>query len=418
MTLVPHHDGARLMSRSSRLLATLLAPVVALLIAPPSSVVPTATAARTATISGTVTGPGGAVLPGIEVTAYRHANEAWRPVASARTDRAGRYQVTVLVASAAYQLGFTDTTGDYIAEYFGDAATFKTSTHFPVTRGATVSGMDAELALAGHVRGTVTDTEGAPLVSVTVLAFQRIDYFPQWFQVAAVNTDASGGYDLGGLKTGKARIEFDRTGLGGNVHVPEFYDNAATFRTATDVLVTAGVTTSVKTTRLLTGSHITGTVTGEGGVALAGVSVTAYQWDRSNGWAPVAEAETGGDGGYDLRSEPIDGTLISAGTYRVGFQDHTGAGYADEFYGDTLTVEDATDISVTAAGTASGHDVELAPRSATPSSPTATPTATPPPTPAATPSLLPVAGLVATLLAATIGVIAIRRRRDWGVEGK
>lgn len=316
------------MSRPSRLCAALRGPVISLvLLALPLLVLPTAPAARTASISGTLTAPDGAPLSGIQVALYPHAGEPWRPVTSTRTDRAGRYRLTGLAASPTYRLGFKDAAGNYVEEYFKDAATIRTSTEVPVTDGATVSGIDAELALAGHVRGTVTGIDGAALQDVYVDAFQRLDGVPQWNPVTATVADATGGYELDGLTAGRCRIEFvyDHVAMPGpDLHyLPEYYDNGASITTATDVSVRAGATTSLKDVELAKA----------GGVARAGA-------------------------------------------------------------------------------TTSGMDADLG-STATPSpTPAPSPAATPPATPA--PSRLPVAGLVGTLLAATIGVmaiIAVRRRK-------
>ena len=95
---------------------------------------------------------------------------------------------------------------------------------------------------------------------------------------------------------------------------------------------------------------ITGTVSAQGGVPLAGIDVQAYQLmsdDQGNSWwGEVTDTSTGSNGTYDLN--------LPAGTYHIQFMDY--GFYIAQYYKDkpivgTTDVESADDVAVSAGGT-------------------------------------------------------------------
>ena len=66
---------------------------------------------------------------------------------------------------------------------------------------------------------------------------------------------------------------------------------------------------------------IAGTITGPGGIGLAGVEVQARYWNGS-WWDLAAWVSTGDGGGYSLEG-------LSAGSYRVCFRDWSGQHVAE-----------------------------------------------------------------------------------------
>ena len=69
----------------------------------------------------------------------------------------------------------------------------------------------------------------------------------------------------------------------------EYFDDARTVRSATDVVVGTDATVRDVDAELSAGSRVTGTVTGVAGGELRGIRVTAYAWDAEEGyWTPVA----------------------------------------------------------------------------------------------------------------------------------
>jgi hypothetical protein len=120
------------------------------------------------------------------------------------------------------------------------------------------------------------------------------------------------------------------------------------------VSVTAGETTTGIDAGLAEHAepgHITGKVTAEnGGAPVEGVLVSAYTHDGSS-WAVTGHfTETAADGSYTIAN-------LLAGNYRVRYWPTSP--YAGEFYDNAMSVENATDISVSAGSVTSGIDVAL-----------------------------------------------------------
>ena len=225
------------------------------------------------------------------------------------------------------------------------------ATDIVVGAGVTVSGKNAQLVPASHITGTVTGVGGGALADVDVTAYQWDAVDEYWEQVAYASTNGSGEYDLRGLRAGTYRIGFkDPTGD----HVSEYFDDARTVRSATDVVVGTDATVSGVDAELVAGSRVTGTVSGVSDLDLWGVRVTAYSWDPEEGyWTSVHSVGVSPDGSYELGG-------LSAGTYRLGFDDWSGD-YAPEYFDDVATIEAAADIMVGDRVTVSGKDAQLVP---------------------------------------------------------
>ena len=155
----------------------------------------------------------------------------------------GRYEVDV-PEGGPHILGFSH--HGYATEYYDNASTEATATNLPVTAGVTTVA-NAELAVAGHVTGTITGAGGVGVPDVSVTAWQRVG--TDWdLTAAAALTDEEGDYDLDGLSTGDFRLKFERPY--GTDYVSEWWDDAWTLETATTVSVTSGATTSGKDAEL------------------------------------------------------------------------------------------------------------------------------------------------------------------------
>ena len=96
---------------------------------------------------------------------------------------------------------------------------------------------------------------------------------------------------------------------------------------------------------------IAGTVTTDGGPALASIQVTAYRWS-SGGWNSVSGSSTDANGEYTL-------TGLAAGTYRVGFVDNTRRHFP-EFYDNEKFVDVADDVAVVDGQVTTDVDAGLA----------------------------------------------------------
>src|SRR5690606_10993750 len=123
---------------------------------------------------------------------------------------------------------------------YDNAATLEDATDINVATGGTTSDINAQLAKAAHITGTVTDEAGAALANI-IMRVVRYNG-TEWEGVSATTTDGSGAYDIGGLPGGVYRIQFsdDRWP---REYVAEFYDNATTLESAADINVVASETT-------------------------------------------------------------------------------------------------------------------------------------------------------------------------------
>ena len=100
---------------------------------------------------------------------------------------------------------------------------------------------------------------------------------------------------------------------------------------------------------------IAGTVTAEGGAALAGIEVQIYRLLQYGYWHVERTLTTDASGGFRV-------AVLQAGTYRVGFRDPTGV-YGSAYYVDAQALANATDIAV-AGVDVTGIDAVLRPAGA------------------------------------------------------
>ncbi len=262
-----------------------------------------------------------------------------------RTNNDGHYDLGGLNTDT-YRVRFEDQNGNYASEYYDNAPNIENATDITVTAGNTTSGIDAQLSLAGHITGTVTDIGGNPLENIRVSALYYYDD-GDWDRVSDTRTNSEGHYDLGSLNTDIYTVRFqDEEGR----YVTEYYDNAPTDKKATDVTVTAGSTTSNINAQLELGGHITGRVMDADGNPLRNIEVNALYFTGMR-WKDIARERTNDEGYYDLGA-------LNPGTYRLAFEDREGR-YATEHYDDALSEKTAKDLTVTAGSTTSDIDAQL-----------------------------------------------------------
>jgi 5-hydroxyisourate hydrolase-like protein (transthyretin family) len=214
-----------------------------------------------------------------------------------------------------------------------------------VLPGSALTGASAvgTATISGHVTDGTVD-----LPDIDVTAYQLVA--GTWTAVGAfTSTDVDGTYTIDGLDDGTYRVGFQD--LAAADFAPEYYDDAATLATATNVATSTATPATAVDAVLAPASRIRGNVTGPDGPA-AGVAVTAYEL-VGGAWQP-ADADpvsTGSNGSYDLGG-------LRAGTYRIGFRDTFG-NLAVEFYDDAPTVDEAVGIVVD--GDAPNVDAALVP---------------------------------------------------------
>ena len=122
----------------------------------------------------------------------------------------GRYRVPVRGSGRSYIIGFTDLSGTYVNEYYDDQLEhLRRPSWSPVTAGADTTGIDAELALGGHLSGTVTDSEGNGLGGIEIQLGILLDGSgTRSARSSTYVTNEDGTYQIDGLPTGTYRVEF------------------------------------------------------------------------------------------------------------------------------------------------------------------------------------------------------------------
>jgi len=307
----------------------------------------------TSKISGTVTGPDGTTpLQGIEATAYQWTGSWWEWFNSGYTDANGEYTIGGLPAGT-YRVQFEDwQNGDYLTEVYDNAPDLDSGTDIVVPAETTVTGIDASLANASKISGTVTGPDGTtPLQGIEATAYQWTGSWWEWFNSGY--TDANGEYTIGGLPAGTYRVQFEDWQNGD--YLTEVYDNAPDLDSGTDIVVPAETTVTGIDASLANASKISGTVTGpDGTTLLQDIQATAYRWNDSGSyWEWVRSDNTDANGEYTIGGLP-------AGTYRVQFDDWQNGDYLTEVYDNAPDLDSGTDIVVPAETTVTGIDASLA----------------------------------------------------------
>lgn len=179
---------------------------------------------RPSHVTGTVTADAdGAPVAGVCVDAVSGSSFDWGGGATTGPD--GSYDIGGLSAGE-FRIDFRDCTTpiDFVAETYDDQANYQLGMVVPVGVEATVTGIDASLATAGHITGTVTDdATGAPVREAFVHASWRFPLSPEgpYYALGQSDlTDAEGRYDIGGLPGGNYAVSF----AGDGRYASETYD--------------------------------------------------------------------------------------------------------------------------------------------------------------------------------------------------
>jgi hypothetical protein len=318
-----------------------------------SAVVAPASAASTGHITGTVTGPDHRPLVNVEVTVY-----SWNPygeywVASSfdtRSDVDGSYDVDGLWTGN-YRLQFW---ADSMAmTYFGGSSTVAGAADITVTDGATTAGKDVELTVAeASISGAINTSPEGPAPDGYVTAYLKVG--DAWEAIRTRPSTRT--YKLDKLPAGTYRLRFE-----GNHYATEYWTNALTFGTATELTVATGESITGKDVQLEPSGYIYGKVTGPGGQAPGWIEVSAYL-QVGGGWEEIPNSSSAStNGAYVIYDLP-------AGTYRLRFRDdHDDApygspfgDYVSEYWNDAASLETAQDITVSVGQAVRGVNAELA----------------------------------------------------------
>ncbi|MDQ3282299.1 MAG: carboxypeptidase-like regulatory domain-containing protein, partial [Acidobacteriota bacterium] len=270
-------------------------------------------AAHAATISGTVVNEAGAPLPSMTVAAYTLSGTLQ---ASGATTASGTYALTL--PAGAYHLLAYDPAGSYATSFYADAESFETSVALTVSASQNLTGIHVRLVRAGFVAGKVVSSSGAPLVNVTVAAYNA-----SGTRRGFTTTNANGNFTLA-LPPGNYRIAA--------------YDVALNYATTVlpNALAIAQAQTSVVNLILVPAAKLSGRISDRATNApLANMHVVAYAADGT----VAGEAFTGSDGRYALAARP--------GALRVVVDDPAGV-YATTYMPDAESFSTETPFNAAA----------------------------------------------------------------------
>ena len=299
-------------------------------------------------ITGTVTGTGGTPLEGVDVTAYRNDGDGWDYVDD-RRDRRRRHLRPQQAAHRHLPPRVLRLLRRRLPRrVLRQRRHLDAATDIAVTAGATTSGKNAQLAVGGHITGTVTGPGGTPLRDVDVTACRndrdgwdlRLRRRHQLRTAPTTSPACPPAPTASGSSTSRRRL-------------PQRVLRQRRHRSRPPPTSRSplGATTSGKNAQLAPGGHITGTVTGTGGAP----STTSTS-------RPTATTATAGSTST-TPTPPSDGTYdvggLTTGTYRLRFRDDSGLGYLTEYFDNATSVDAATDIAVTVGATTSGKNAQL-----------------------------------------------------------
>lgn len=267
-----------------------------------------------ATIRGRVVDEDGIPLGGIDVL----GTSAEGRLASAVTDRDGRYELEVDTDLGPRQIRFSNSGGLYQTEWHDDAPE-SASAVFVELEGGGETVVDATLRLRPTIEGTVTDTDGAPVAGVTVSSSTNSP---------GDVTDADGRYRIRvDPLASRITVRFDPP----DPYDLEFFDDA-TFQAQATALTVPPQSTRITgidgiDAVLETNGSIRGTVTDLQGEPISNVMVATVAADLYQ-----TSDFTADDGSYEVWVGPRRGLV------RVSFDHHL---YEWEYDSDAATYEEA-----------------------------------------------------------------------------
>lgn len=195
-------------------------------------------------IKGTVTADGGGALSGVLVELHSQVGGVWTYSGYRLTDATGAYNLAD-VAPGPYRLRFS-LPGSYLTECYSDVAGADVAnsacTTVTVGDGQIVEGVDAALAPAGRITGTVTSSRnGSVLSGIEVTPYLHNAVADSWSAVTGSFTNVSGVYAITGLVAGTYRLYFSDPDA---QYVAEYYDDVSAIDVSdagvTNIVVAAG----------------------------------------------------------------------------------------------------------------------------------------------------------------------------------
>ncbi len=229
---------------------------------------------------------------------------------SANSAADGSYELIGL-PDGEYTVGFWDSGGDHLFEYYDGARTAAAATTLTITASSALSGIDASLIEEATISGTVVDVFGAPVETFARLYHADTDTYLQtaW-------TDVEGAYRFADVWPGNYRVA-----VFANDFVPQHFDHVVDPADATVLAPVAGEDVIGIDFDLVPYGSVAGAVVDASGAPFSSVQVSLLDGDTV-----VQNRYTDGSGAY-LFSEVVPGA------YSVRFTP-SGSTHLTEWYDD------------------------------------------------------------------------------------
>jgi hypothetical protein len=263
----------------------------------------------------------------------------------------GQYEFTDL-SDGSYHLHVLDLTGVYAAEVYEDVYAEADATTVKIENGVTlVDPVNIEVEPGAVISGTVTGAGVGPLAGIAIGIVEMSD--PQGMPLMDVGyyigTDPNGEFKLG-LRPGIYTVSF--WDYSDNPYwATQQYSNTVAHQWATPVVLTSvGQSTININATLQPGYDISGTVTDNNGVKLAGVFASFEVYDPARmEWGTSVSKRTDENGFYSVNFPP--------GQYRVYFEENSRL-YEQEYWSNAMLPANAASVNLSSSSVG-GIDAQL-----------------------------------------------------------
>jgi len=251
------------------------------------------------------------------------------------TDR----EFNIRLAPGTYRLQFLAMPGERtVNTFYGDTYLLEDATDIVVTSGQTIT-IEQTMGQYSAITGKVVDSSGQPLSNITVRYYWK-DVDGEWrLSSSILITNLNGGYHTGNTRVDPGLYKLD------------FYVDYTLVKTVSDIAV--GLSEVVEVDAVIDSvGHVAGQLTDSLGVPIPGAMVIAYTHNADGEWEQISLSQTDAEGNYLIQN-------LLEGIYRIKFDPGSSQAYLTTFYGNTESIEEATDVSVTSGQTT--MNVHIAP---------------------------------------------------------
>ncbi len=296
-----------------------------------------------ATISGTVR-QSGTPLSGIRIDCFDASGI--QTTFNADTDANGDYTLGPFMPGTYIVMANPTVVQGYADQTYNAQVDLNLGTPIVVPAGAAITLIDFNLALAGQITGTVTNTSAQPVANLDLDLF---DVATGSRLAKGARTIANGTYSFESLGAGSYFVRADPTSA--QALTLRYFNDKATIDVADPVVVNAGLTTSGINFSLGAGAVISGRITrGDTGDGVGAMDIDVYAYPSL---LRVDQNATSLSNGF------YSADNLPAGQYILRADPATGQPYFLQYYGQTGDPNLATVITVSAGQTVSGTDIVL-----------------------------------------------------------